>query len=334
MAALGGHHLVAIFIFIPHQNRLPQSGPGREQSFSAAVFDLTSIENAKIFSRKVFDTVAGGAQIVQNDNLSYVQLVDKILGIHDPRKICGSDAISNHRPSKTKTGGFDPLANQVGRGPPRKFLHDAAELRKFLACKSLLENKSELAVFFREQREITLRTADIPSKDHQLPLDLREILPGIFYDGLCQCLPSRSRRTSDSCGPQLPAGYCGTAALFAAVQTSRIGSISAQAASTLSPRSKSVASPRTQSFTSVAYALRGASPNPSLYLKFIFTLPMLISVPGRLATKEIATPSSGCMLRIKRFGSRSRSRKTICGARRNSITISVLRFARRFPVRK
>src|ERR1700736_5583693 len=77
MAALGGHYLVAIFIFIPHQNRLPESSPGREQSFRAARFELTYIENAEIFRRKMFDTVACGTQIVQNNNLFHLQFVDK-----------------------------------------------------------------------------------------------------------------------------------------------------------------------------------------------------------------------------------------------------------------
>src|SRR5207302_9742983 len=61
--------------------------------------------------------------------------------------------------------------------------------------------------------------------------------PGLYLCcnyGLYHCLPSRSSRRSDSLGPQLPAGYCGTTALLAALQTSRMGSTSDQAASTLS----------------------------------------------------------------------------------------------------
>src|SRR5256886_8708886 len=37
--------------------------------------------------------------------------------------------------------------------------------------------------------------------------------------GLHQCLPSRSSRRSDSLGPQLPDGYCGTLAVLVALQT-------------------------------------------------------------------------------------------------------------------
>src|ERR1700737_4579942 len=128
----------------------------------------------------MFDTVACGTQIVQNNNLFHLQLVDKIFGIHNPRKICSANAIFNYRSGDTKTGSFDALARQGRRGLPQKFLHDEGKLRKFLAGKSLFENKSEVAVCFREQREITLRTADIPSKDHQLPLNRREILLGIL----------------------------------------------------------------------------------------------------------------------------------------------------------
>src|ERR1700738_2031415 len=156
MATLGGHHLVAIFI--PHQKRLAESGSGCDQSFSAARFELTGIENAEIFRGEMFDTVARGAQIVKNDNLFYLQLVNKIFGIHHPRKICGANTIFNDRSGDAKTGSFDALARQVRRGLPQKFLNYEAKLRKFLAGKSLFENSSELVALFRKQREITLRT--------------------------------------------------------------------------------------------------------------------------------------------------------------------------------
>src|SRR6202022_2899840 len=128
----------------------------------------------------MFDTVACGTQIVQNNNLFHLQLVDKIFGIHNPRKICSANAIFNYRSGDTKTGSFDALARQVRRGLPQKFLNDEAKLRKFLAGKSLFENSSELVALFRKQREITLRTPHIPSKDHQLPLNLRDLYPAYF----------------------------------------------------------------------------------------------------------------------------------------------------------
>src|ERR1700681_5026444 len=93
MAALGGNQLVTIFVFIPHEKRLAESGSGCDQSFSTARFELTGIENTKIFRGEMFDTVARGAQIIKNDNLFYLQLVNKILGIHNPRKICWAYAI-------------------------------------------------------------------------------------------------------------------------------------------------------------------------------------------------------------------------------------------------
>src|SRR6266576_2953369 len=171
----------------------------------------------------------------------------------EPRIFRGSHAAIDHRPGDAEAGGYDAfLAEMFGR-LPRELLDDALELRELLACEALLEDGRERAAFFRKERQITLRPANIPCKDQLFPLTR---LVSKFYVrccnyGLYHCLPSRSSRRSDSFGPQFPAGYCGTVALLAALQTSMMGSTSDQAASTLSPRSKSVASPRTQSFKSV-----------------------------------------------------------------------------------
>src|SRR6202521_5613205 len=170
--------------------------------------------------------------------------------MYDRGEICRSPPAIDHRPGDTEAGGKDAFLAQMFGCLAREFLDDALELREFFACEALLEDGREYSAFFREESQITLRPANVPCKDHLFPL-LR--LPNSVYVrccnyGLYHCLPSRSSRRSDSFGPQLPDGYCGTVALLAALQTSRMGSTRAQAASTLSPRSKSVASPRTQSF--------------------------------------------------------------------------------------
>src|SRR5712692_4280849 len=202
----------------------------------------------------MLDAVARGAKVIQENNVRDTQLFDEAGGVDDPWKICRSHGAVDHRPGNAKASGNDAfLAQMIGR-LAGEFLDDAFELRELLACEALFEDGRERAAFFREKRQITLRPANVACKDHLSPLP-RSL--SLFYVrccnyGLYHCLPSRSSRRSDSLGLQLPDGYCGTVALLAALQTSRMGSTSDEAASTLSPRSKSVASPRTQSFKSVA----------------------------------------------------------------------------------
>src|SRR5260370_875540 len=201
----------------------------------------------------MLDTVAGGAKVIQENDVRNIQLFDEGRGIDDPRKIRRSHGSIDDRAGDAEARGYDPLAPQMLCRLAREFVDDALELRELLTCEALPEDGRERAAFFRKKRQITLRPANIPCKDHLFPLPR---LLNLFYVrrcdyGLYHCLPSRSSRRSDSFGPQLPAGYSGTVELLAAPQTSRMGSTSDQAASTLSPRSKSVASPRTQSFKSV-----------------------------------------------------------------------------------
>src|SRR5204862_2352201 len=145
------------------------------------------------------------------------------------------------------------LCAEVVGGLPGKFLDDALELRKFLAPEALLEDGRECAAFFGKERQITLRPANVPCKDHQFPLPAANFsLRQVLQLRVAPMSAVTFEQKIGFFGPQLPDGYCGTLAVLVALQTSRIGSTSDQAASTLSPRSKSVASPRTQSFRRVA----------------------------------------------------------------------------------
>src|SRR5262249_45407044 len=127
------------------------------------------------------------------------------------------------------------------------------ELGKILTAEALLENRSQFSVAFREKREVAFGAANVAGQNHGFPLrELNRFKACRTNQGVYHLRPSRSSKASDSRGPQLPDAYRGTEAVLAALQTSKMGSTSCQAASTLSPRSKSVTSPRTQSLTKVA----------------------------------------------------------------------------------
>src|SRR6266704_2281548 len=248
----GRHNAVAAAI--PHEIGLAKTGTPSDQCARPARLRAAWIKDTEILRGKMFDTVPSGAEVIQENDVRDVRLFDERLGIDDPRKIGGSHGAIDHWPGDAESGGNDAVLAQMIGCLAGEFLDDALELRELFAREALLEDGRECAALFREERQITLRPANVPCKDHLFPLPpLLSLLYVRCCDyGLYHCLLSRSSRRSDSLGPQLPDGYCGTEALLAALQTSRMGSTSDQAASTLSPRSKSVASPRTQSFKSVA----------------------------------------------------------------------------------
>src|SRR5260370_41845485 len=125
---------------------------------------------AKIFRRKMLDTVAGGAKVIQENDVRNIQLFDEGRGIDDPRKIRRPHAAIDHRPCNAKACGNDAFVAQMIGGLAREFLDDALELRELLACEALLEDGRERAAFFREKRQITLRPANVACKDHLFPL--------------------------------------------------------------------------------------------------------------------------------------------------------------------
>ena len=98
-----------------------------------------------------------------------IQLFDQDLGVHSPGEIGGADAIVDDRPGNSKARSADAFRCQVRSSLAREFLYDEIELRKFLAGEPLLEDGCELAVFFRKERKIALRTTNIPRKNHLSP---------------------------------------------------------------------------------------------------------------------------------------------------------------------
>src|SRR5260370_8231508 len=124
---------------------------------------------AKIFRRKMLDTVAGGAKVIQENDVRNIQLFDEGRGIDDPRKIRRPHAAIDHRPGNAKAGGNDAFVAQMIGGLAGEFLDDALELPELLTCEALLEDGRERAPFFRKKGPITLPPPHPPSTDPPLP---------------------------------------------------------------------------------------------------------------------------------------------------------------------
>ncbi len=111
-----------------------------------------------------------GPQVVQKNNVWDVEFLGKSLGIHDPGKIGSAHAAVDDRPGDTEAGGHDAFLAQMSSGLMRKFLGDALELRVLFASEALREDGRESAAIFRQERQITLRPANVACKDHRFPL--------------------------------------------------------------------------------------------------------------------------------------------------------------------
>ena len=75
-----GTTLIAVVIVVPDQNRLAQSGASSDQRRGCRrVHICLRIENAEILRRKMFDAVAGGAEIVEHDYFFNFDGVDERL---------------------------------------------------------------------------------------------------------------------------------------------------------------------------------------------------------------------------------------------------------------
>src|SRR5216684_2252669 len=147
VAAFGRHNAVAAAV--PYQNRLAKTSTCGNQCAGSARLGLAWIQDAEIFRRKMLDAVARGAQVIQENDVRDTQLFDEASGVDDPWKICRSHGAVDYRPGNAKAGG-----------------NDAFELRELLACEALLEDGRERAAFFGKKRQITLRPANVPCKDH------------------------------------------------------------------------------------------------------------------------------------------------------------------------
>src|SRR5258708_38621096 len=118
----------------------------------------------------MLDTVAGGTEVIQQNDVWNTQLFDKAGGVDDPRKIRSSHAAVDHWPGDAEAGCNDPFLAQMIGGLVREFLNDALKSGELLAGEALLENRREGTAFFGEERQITLRAANVLCKDHLFPV--------------------------------------------------------------------------------------------------------------------------------------------------------------------
>src|SRR5690242_14434662 len=117
----------------------------------------------------MLDAVAGGAEIVQENDVRNIQFLDESFCVNDPRKVRGSHRSIDHRTGNAKSRGGDAfIPKMIGR-LAGELLDDAFELRELLAGKALLEDGRERAAFLREKRKVALRPANITRQDQAAP---------------------------------------------------------------------------------------------------------------------------------------------------------------------
>src|SRR5260370_683279 len=127
------------------------------------------MQHAKIFGRKMLEAVAPTPEVIQKNNVLNVQLLDEVAGLHDQRKICRPHPAVDDRSGNAKPGGGNGFASEAAGRLAREFLDDELEVRELLAGEALLEDGREGPTFFREERQITLRPANISCQDHRFP---------------------------------------------------------------------------------------------------------------------------------------------------------------------
>jgi len=81
----------------------------------------------------------------------------------------GAHAIVDYGASDSETRRSHAFFGEVRRCLQRKFANNQIKLRKVFACKALLEDGSELPTFFREERQIAFRAANVARKNHLFP---------------------------------------------------------------------------------------------------------------------------------------------------------------------
>src|SRR5258705_13205774 len=74
MASFGGHDAVAPAV--PDEDRLTETSAGSEQGAGSAGLRNTRIQYAEIPGWKMLETVAGGSQVIQKNDISDRQFLD------------------------------------------------------------------------------------------------------------------------------------------------------------------------------------------------------------------------------------------------------------------
>jgi hypothetical protein len=117
----------------------------------------------------MFEAVPPGTQVVQQDDVRDAEHFNEIRSLHNPRKIGGTHAAIDDGASDAESGSNDAFLPKMISGLAREFLDDALELRELLAREALPEDEREVAAFFREERQIALRPANVACEDQMSP---------------------------------------------------------------------------------------------------------------------------------------------------------------------
>jgi hypothetical protein len=164
VAPLGRDNVIAASV--PYQDGLAEASARGEQSASSAGFGLTWIEDAEIFGGKMLKAMAGGAEIIEENNFFDLEFFFQIFGVDDPGKIGGANFVVNDGTGNAEARSGYALAVEMSPSLAGEFFNDEIKSREFLAGETLLENWRELAPFFREQSNIALCAADVARKNH------------------------------------------------------------------------------------------------------------------------------------------------------------------------
>src|SRR5712692_9773308 len=132
-------------------------------------------------------------------------------------------------------GTCDPKTGDAGTdaGFGHELEHDFIESAKVFARIRLFVDRDKMTLLLPVIAEACVRSPDIGRQNH--------------FSKFLQRRPSRSISSSDSFGPQVPAGWLGKLRGGSAFHTSSTGLTMLQPASTMSARWNSVASPVMQS---------------------------------------------------------------------------------------
>src|SRR6267154_3649073 len=95
VATLRGNDLIAFAV--PNKKRFAKAGARGEERTRAAGFGFAFVEDEELFWIEILDAVPPGAEVVEQNNVSDVELLRKDGGVDGPGQICGADTIVDDR---------------------------------------------------------------------------------------------------------------------------------------------------------------------------------------------------------------------------------------------
>jgi len=154
---------------IPHEKSFAQAGAGGEKSACATSFRHPGIQNRKVGRIEIFDAVAPGAEIVEENDVFDGQFLGENGGVNGPGQIGGADTIVDDWAGDAETCGADFFVTEMGCDDAGEFLGDEIEGGEILAAETLLENRCEPASIFGKKREVAFCAADVTGQYHEIP---------------------------------------------------------------------------------------------------------------------------------------------------------------------